>query len=125
MVQERITDGNRIAELLIAEIRGRQTGSFETLSTTSPADENNIHTICVIEEELDSRREPNAEVIEAEIAEIIIKENSVHIVPKQNKQAVLRKAKDQGLDRSEDGVIVTQAAEIKRCVDAISALTDG
>jgi len=110
MVEDRITDGERIAEVLRAEIEGRGTGGLDRLSI---AERDGTTTVLLDGEPL-TTLEPG--------------QSSLEISFCRAGEAVRAIAGDGGLDtRSGNGsvtVVVGSAAGTKRVVDLLAAVAD-
>ncbi|WP_135663844.1 hypothetical protein [Halorhabdus rudnickae] len=109
MVEDRITDGERIAEVFRAEIAGRETGGLDRLSITEDG------TTTVL---LDG----------APLATVEPGENGLEIRFQRAKEMVRTTAGDAGLEtRSENGpvtIVVESAAATKRATDLLATIAE-
>lgn len=125
VVDERITDGERIAELLVAELRGRQGGSLGPVTTTTDrTDDETVHTICTVTEPVAPRREPDPAILKRPIARFRVVDDHIELTPLVNEHRMIAAAKAGELP-VEGAIIVDHAAVVKRVIDVLAAgITD-
>ncbi|WP_158853243.1 hypothetical protein [Halorhabdus sp. CUG00001] len=110
MVRDRLPDGDRIAEVLRAEIDGRETAGLERFSIETTGDDTTI--VCD----------------ESPLAEIVPRETGVEMRFPEGTTAVRSAAEHTSLEVEEtEGpvvVVVDSAAETKAAVDLLVAVVD-
>lgn len=121
MVDDRITDGDRIAELLIAEIRGWTTGPLESLSVQTG---DTTHQICVIKDtdEWDPRREPPNAAIADRIGSVTVHADHVRLAIQDDRFQSAAAASE--LSVTDGAVVVDSGAKVKPAMDILAAMYD-
>ena len=121
MVEERITDGPRIAELLASEIEGRTDGPLGPLSVTD-ADPD-------VEPSADGARAYDVTADESRLATVHVHEDRAHVAFRQGQESAHETANDVGLrtrpkavEPPQTLVFVESGAEVKRATDVLSAV---
>ena len=117
MVEDRVTDGKRIGQLLASELSGREDGSLGRVALAD-ADPD-------AEPSPDGRLAYRVSVDEDPVARVTLYPESVTVVVTAGVDSVATRAREEGLDASvEDGravVRVESGAAVKRALDAIVA----
>lgn len=134
MVQDRITDGYRIAELLASEVDGRQSGPLGRLAVANPdrsasgtAAGERAFDVRVLEGDRDPRREPPAEALGERFARLFVHDEGATVALESELEAAASSAEAEGLETTPDwregslGVHVPTGAAVKRAVDVLAA----
>ncbi|WP_290813600.1 hypothetical protein [Halovivax sp.] len=128
MVEERVTDGRRIAELLASEIDGREDGGLGRLSVTNAdpdvepsADGARAYDVTSGESSGDARR----------VATVHVHEDRAHVSFREAQETAHETAADVGLRTRPKAVrppqtlvFVESGAEVKRATDVLAAVGD-
>jgi len=119
MVEERITDGRRIAQLFASELDGRSDGTLDDVAVTN-ADPD-------VEPHPDGAHAYDVTVEGAPVASVLVSSDSARLVLSTSTEAVLEETGFRGLrtvqepNRGEALIAVEHAAAVKRAVDALMA----
>lgn len=120
MVEERVTDGTRIAELLAAEVEGRSDGGLGALSVTD-ADPDVVPTA-------DGARAFDVTRDGTLLARAFVHDDRAHLAFAAGREAALEAAAEAGLRARPKAtkpprtlVFVERGADVKRATDVLSA----
>lgn len=141
MVQDRVTDGFRVAELLASEVDGRQRGPLGPLAvanadrsvTGTPGGER-AYDVRFLEGDRDPRREPTPDDAGTLVAELLVHETGASLAVVTGADAAADAAAEAGLSVAraddaavavDDGVVVTleYGAQAKRAADVLAAMS--
>lgn len=140
MVQDRVSDGFRVAELLASEVDGRQRGDLGSLAVANadrsvsgtPTGER-AYEIRFLAGDRDPRREPTPEEIGRLVAEVLVHERGASLAVVAGADAAAETATEAGLtvtpsddtpvETGSDGVVIEleYGAQVKRATDALAA----
>jgi len=119
MVEDRVTDGRRIAQLLASELDGRTDGPLDDVAVTD-ADPD-------VEPDPEGARAYDVTAGEATLASVFVHPESVHLAVSTNPEGVAEAAVARGLravrgpGQSEAAIILEHGAAVKRVVDILTA----
>jgi len=120
MVERRVTDGVRIAQLLSSELDGREDGALDRLAVTNA--DRSVEASPEGERAYDVEREGEA------FARAFVHEDRVRLELESGGDAVAARVEGEDLRvAAEDGgmaLIVESGAAVKRAVDALDAATE-
>lgn len=134
MVEERIVDGYRIAELLASEVDGRTDGPLGQLAVANPdravegteAGER-AYDVRVLESDRDPRRAPTPDDAGERLARVFVHVEGATVGVHADDDAVVDAVEAAGLDAtpgwrgSEVGVHLRYGAQVKRAADVLAA----
>lgn len=140
MVQDRVSDGFRVAELLASEVDGRHRGPLGPLAVANadrsidgtPSGER-AYEIHFLAGDRDPRREPTPEEVGTLVAEVLVHEQgaSLAVVAGADVAAdtaeeaglTVTRAEDASVETASDGVVIEleYGAQVKRAADALGA----
>ena len=134
MVQERLTDGYRIGELLASEIDGRQSGTLAPLAVANadrtvegtPEGER-AYDVRLLASDRDSRREPTPDDDGELFAQVFVHEEGATVALEADSPAARNVAESAGLDVDQEWRTGTLAigldygAQSKRAIDVLEA----
>lgn len=120
MVEERVTDGTRIAELLASEVEGRTDGGLGALSVTDANPD--------VEPTADGARAFDVTRGGDLLGRVFVHDDRVHVAFATGREAALEAAESAGLRVRPKAttpprtlVFVESGAEVKRATDVLSA----
>jgi hypothetical protein len=134
MVEERLTDGYRIAELLASEIDGRRSGPVADLAVANadrtvdgtPAGER-AYDVRLLSGDRDPRREPTPDDAGELFGRVFVHETGATLALEAHSDAAAAAAAAGGLDTEEswrEGLLAIRleyGAQSKRAIDALEA----
>jgi hypothetical protein len=128
MVEDRVTDGKRIAQLLASELSGRERGGLADVSVVEadpdvePAPEGRVGYRVAVDDvpAVTVRLYPEAAVLDFVDSETDTT-GSESSSPRLNVTAVRERARDAGLATDDGRVRVDSGAAVKRALDAVRA----
>lgn len=140
MVQDRIVDGFRIAELLASEIDGRRCGPLGDLAVTNAdrtvsgtAEGERAYDVRFLAGDRDSRREPTPDEAGRLLAQVLVHEEGASVRVVAGVEAASAVAREEGLDvercdsaRTERGATIgiEYGAQVKRAADVLAAASE-
>jgi len=139
MVEERLTDGYRVAELLASEIDGRTSGPLGDLAVTDPdrtvegsAAGERAFDVRRLDGERDPRREPRPAERGPLLARAFVHEEGITLAIHAERSRVAVAAESAGLsideceatDPAAVGVAIPSGAAVKRAVDVLASVAD-
>lgn len=123
MVEDRVTDGRRIGQLLASEIRGRQRGPLGSLAVVEVRD---------VEGSTDGEFAYGIALDGERLADVFVHENRARVEFRAELEAAAAAGEREGLRvrRKDTGarrtlVFVASGAEVKRAVDVLEAVVEG
>ncbi|WP_247001652.1 hypothetical protein [Halosolutus gelatinilyticus] len=128
MVDERITDGRRIAELLASELEGREDGGLDRIAVTNA--DRDVEPTADGERAYDvARADGTANGNEARLARVFVHDDRARVEFDDGQDAAVDAAADAGLrvrpkatSPPKTLVFVESGAEVKRATDAFQAV---
>jgi hypothetical protein len=138
MVEERLTDGYRIAELLASEIDGRRSGPIADLAVANadrtvegtPAGER-AYDIRLVSGDRDPRREPTPADAGELFGRVYVHETGATLALEADSEAAVEVASSGGLETDESwrngalAIRLEYGAQSKRAIDALEAALAG
>jgi hypothetical protein len=123
MVEDRITGGRRIAQLLASELDGRSDGPLGAVAVVDADPE--------VDPAPEGAHAYGVTVRGEHAASVFVHPDSVRLVVATNAETAARVADDRGLGTNRGsgadgvGIIVEDGAAVKRAVDAVTAAIEG
>ena len=116
MVEDRITDGRRTAQLLASELDGRSDGPLDRVAVTN-ADP-------TVEPRPDGAHAYDVTVDDAPVASVFVTSNSARLVASADSGIALEPADSRGVRTAQESgeavIVVEHSAAVKRAVDALT-----
>jgi hypothetical protein len=137
MVEERLTDGYRVGELLASEIDGRRSGPLAPLAVANAdrtvegtSEGERAYDLRLLEDGQDSRREPTPDDAGELFGQVFVHEIGATLTLEDASQPVIDAAEgaDLGVDRDwREGALAIRleyGAQSKRAVDVLEAAVE-